>query len=177
MKKTLTFLVLTMFLFSFGIVFAAPENTGAQDETGPNHDKVISAGGQNGTGAEDGTGYGTQTDRFQNENGSGNTNREKVVNQGTGQPRGLISQHKNFAPNSSMNLGQCKAGFAKDKTACMKESQTKQKECKIQARSSTDRKTALKSCISDYKNETSQCKATLKLGKTECGNLIPKKTA
>jgi hypothetical protein len=169
MKKTLTFLVLTMFLFSLGTVFAIPENTGPQDGTGINHDAVIAAGGQNGTGAQgaigsqDGTGMG---------NGSGNVDREQVGNKSTGS--NLMTRNQNFFPNANMSLGQCKAGFAKEQNACMKEFKAKQKECKSNARNSTNKKAELKLCSSNYKNETKQCKATYKLGKTECGNLTQK---
>lgn len=172
MKKTLTFLVLTMFLFSLGTAFAAPEDTGPQTGIGANQNAMIPADDQNGTGApspaapQEGIGM---------NNAPGNVNREQTENQGPGNPN-LISPGPNPGPkaNGNMTKGQCVAGQAGIRNMGVKEAQNKYKSCRVDSRNQTDSKTFLKNCRLTYKNESNQYKATFKLGKTECGNLIQK---
>jgi|GEM_PF-5553704 len=165
MKKTLTILILTMFLLSLGTVFAAPENTGPRDGTGVNHDAVIAAGGQNGTGTQDGTGM---------NNDSGYVNREQTENKGTGNQNLISSGPKT---NGNKTQGQCVAAQAKIKNTGFKEAQNRYKSCRVKAKNQTDSKAFLSNCRQTYKNETNQYKATYKLGKTECGNLVQKNSS
>lgn len=110
---------------------------------------------------------------------SPNSRHQCCIEKGFPEDNSTIDDHcANYYKNiKNMTFGQCTAEHSKIQKVCTKEVKITNKECRINANNQTDSKTAFQTCKSGYKKNINQCKATFKLGKTECGNLTKKRIA